>query len=117
MGSLNGASGIEVNASFNRLNGRICLEISLANKSNETITDFEIQIKRNFFSLTLEKVNISPLSPNTNIDKVITLNNFGATDSNSPQTPLFFDFAFKCSLDVFFFKVPCMFHTLLVKAI
>ena len=32
-----------------------------------------------------------------------------------PGTPLKFSLGLKCSLDIFYFGIPCMFHVLFVK--
>jgi len=77
------------------------------------ITDFDAQLKPNFFGLKLEGFPAMSLGPNLPTEIKLQVNNKGPTENIQPATPYFLTVGLKNSLDVFYFKLPCMFHVLL----
>lgn len=113
---MNNKKGIKIDASFSRENNQICLNLRVGNISDIVITELEVQIKPNFFNLTIEKLtNAVTLFPNQTQNFTFNVNTQGTGDSNQPSIPLIFVMGIKTSVDIFYFNAPCMFHCLLVN--
>ena len=84
--------------------------------SEIVITELEVQIKPNFFNLSIEKLaNSVTLFPNQTQIFNFNVTIQGVGDANYPSIPLIFVMGIKSTLDIFYFNTPCMFHCLLVN--
>lgn len=106
---------MSVSANFVNEDNLIYLSLTIGNTTDTTIREFVLQIRQNYFGLKPETLpasfSVGPLSSKTVKLKLTTLGN---RDTNPPSVPLVFTVGLKCSLDVFLFKVPCLFHIFMV---
>jgi vesicle coat complex subunit len=114
-GQSGSAKGLQINGRFFREGSTIKLEMQVTNSGSNTISDFQIMFNKNSFGVSANTINIVPLSQgdtrNTTVDCNINSNN--AEMKNPPTCPYLIQVALKCSLDVFYFQVPCLLHVLL----
>ena len=111
----NGKKGLKIEASFGRESNVITLNLKVSNFSEIVITELEVQMKPNFFNLTIEKLaNSVTLFPNQSQLYNFNVNTQGQGESTFPSIPLIFVMGIKTTLDIFYFNSPCMFHCLLV---
>ena len=83
--------------------------------TDTTLTDFDAQLKPNYFSLKIDAFPNISIPPNqTPVEIKLIISNKGSTDNVLPTTPLLITVGLKNNLDVFYFTLPCMFHALLV---
>lgn len=111
----NGKKGVRIEASFGRDSSGIRLNIKATNMAEIVITELEVQMKPNFFNLTIEKLgNSVTLFPNQTQVFSFNVGVQGQGDNTPPSIPLLFVMGVKTTLDIFYFNAPCMFHCLLV---
>jgi AP-1 complex subunit beta-1 len=110
-------NGLSIEAAFLRdINGSLSLSLTLFNKTNDFIKDFEIQFNRNYFGLNvnssvLKSLLLQPGSSETKSIEVI-ITNPDSTKVPSYDPPCIIQTAIRCSLDEFYFTIPVMFCTL-----
>jgi len=78
------------------------------------IKDFTMQLKPNFFGLTIESVPLIELQPQGHQEVKLTISTNGPKDVTIPSPPLLLTTGMKNNLDTFYFNTPCMYHVLLV---
>ncbi len=117
MPGIKGATGLHIEAVFERENNKTSIVLRIKNLSLVPISEFEIQLKPNYFGLFVEKplkVFIPPGGSSFTEIK-LGIQSGGPTDmSAQPSVPLILTFGLKCNIDIFYFSVPCMLHVLLV---
>lgn len=112
---MNNKKGLKIEASFGRENNIITLNLKIGNFSEIVITELEVQMKPNFFNLSIDRLsNGVTLFPNQTQSFTFNINVQGPGDTNNPSIPLIFVMGAKTTLDIFYFNSPCMFHCLLV---
>ena len=87
----------------------------MTNNNAGVLSDIQVQLNRNSFGITAGMTAAQPVSPGQSAelryDCSITQENL---DMSSPPTcPFKIQTAIKCSIDVYYFEVPCMLHNLL----
>jgi len=113
-----GKNGLKIEASFGRENNVITLNLKISNFSDMVVSELEVQMKPNFFNLSIEKLNNTvTLFPNQSQLFNFLVNTQGQGDVAYPSIPLIFVMGIKSTLDIFYFSTPCMFHCLLVNEI
>ena len=110
-----GNAGVSINGGFSNESGTIQLVLNISNNNAQVLSDFQVQINRNSFGITASPTQVNPISPGQSstvkFNCSITSENL---DMSSPPTcPFKLQTAMKCSVDVFYFEVPCMLHNLL----
>jgi len=112
-GGTGGKSGLKLEGAFLRENQKIILGLKITNQTGAPITDFDAQIKPNYFGLKIDAFPSLSIVPNKTTEIKLLVTNKGTPDSTAPATPLTLTVGLKCSLDVFYLNIPCMFHVLL----
>jgi AP-1 complex subunit beta-1 len=112
-GGTGGKSGLKLEGAFLRENQKIILGLKITNLTNAPITEFDAQIKPNYFGLKIDAFPSLSIAPNKPTEIKLLITNKGTPDSTAPATPLTLTVGLKCSLDVFYLNIPCMFHVLL----
>lgn len=106
--------GLQIKGRFHREGSTIKLDLVISNMTSKTASDFEMLFNKNSFGLTCGSISVIPLSPgqsfNTTIECSINSNN--ADMKNPPTCPYMIQTALNCSLDVFYFQIPCLLHVL-----
>ncbi|KAL4502484.1 hypothetical protein ABPG72_012071 [Tetrahymena utriculariae] len=105
-----GQSGLSVKANFINENNTVYLNLVMTNHTQVAISSFVLQIRQNYFGFKPEAFPNVSLNPQTTQAFKIKINNQGNKDPNPPSIPLLFTVGLKCSLDVFLFQVPCLYH-------
>lgn len=107
--------GLQIQGRFSREGSTINLELNVANNGSKTLSDFQIMFNKNSFGLSCDTINLVPLSPGQSASTTVVcnINPANADMKNPPTCPYQIQTALKCSLDVFYFQVPCLLHTLL----
>jgi len=77
------------------------------------LKDFNLGLKPNYFGLAFDSVPSLDISSHNSQELRLSLNNNGPKDNTPPSPPLILTIGMKNNLDIFYFNVPCMFHTLL----
>lgn len=116
LAGINLKSGFKVEATFKREQNQIALLLKITNFSELVISEFEVQMKPNFFGMSVDKLsNALTIFPNQTQTLTFSINTQANSDNSSnPTIPLTFVMGAKTTLDIFYFNVPCMFHILLV---
>ena len=113
-GQSGSVKGLNINGRFFNESGNIKLELELHNNTSNIASDFEILFNKNSFGVTANGINAIPISPGQNYTTIIdcNINSNNADMKNPPSCPYMVQTALKCSLDVFYFQVPCLLHVL-----
>jgi len=109
----NGKSGVKLEGAFLRENQKIILGLKITNFTNSPLTDFDAQIKPNYFGLKIESFPPLSIAPNLPTEIKVLVTNKGQSDNVAPPTPLTLTVGLKNSVDVFYLNIPLMFHVLL----
>jgi len=96
-----------------RENQKITLGLKITNLTNSPLTEFDAQIKPNYFGLKIEAFPPLAIAPNLPTEIKLVVTNKGQSDNIPPTTPLTLTVGLKNNIDVFYLQVPCMFHVLL----
>eukprot|EP00357_Protocruzia_adherens_P001477 CAMPEP_0115019144 /NCGR_PEP_ID=MMETSP0216-20121206/29252_1 /TAXON_ID=223996 /ORGANISM="Protocruzia adherens, Strain Boccale" /LENGTH=911 /DNA_ID=CAMNT_0002390525 /DNA_START=118 /DNA_END=2853 /DNA_ORIENTATION=- len=116
-GSKAKATGVQVDAAFQRENGQIVLEMKLSNHTQGMVNDFALQFNTNSFGLThgaaMESVSLS--AGESRSVKVPMKVSPDRSNKQPPATPFFVQIALKTSIDVFYFQTACILGVLLVE--
>lgn len=114
-GQSGNVSGLKIKGRFYQESSDIKLQLNIHNGTSKTASDFEILFNKNSFGLTAGSINVIPLSAGQEFTTTVTctINNENADMKNPPSCPYMIQTAMKCSLDVFYFQIPCLLHVLL----
>lgn len=106
--------GLQVKGRFHREGSTIKLDLVISNMSSKTASDFEMLFNKNSFGLTCGSISVIPLSPGQSFNTTIecSINSSNADMKNPPTCPYMVQTALNCSLDVFYFQIPCLLHVL-----
>lgn len=110
-----GKKGIKVEAAVLKEDGKTVLSMKIANNTGGNLNDFLVQLKPNYFGLTIPQTPTTEISNLSSGNMKLTLNSNGQRDQTIPNPPIILTVGFKTNIDIFYFNVPCMFHTILVK--
>jgi len=77
------------------------------------LNDFFCQLKPNYFGLTIESTPTTEVSNFATATMKLNINTNGQKDMTVPNPPVILMAGFKTNIDVFYFSVPAMFHTIL----
>jgi hypothetical protein len=107
--------GLQIQGRFYRDASTINLQLNLTNNGSNTLSDFQMMFNKNSFGLTCGTINLIPLSPGQSASTTVECNidPSNADMKNPPSCPYLIQTALKCSLDVFYFQIPCLLHILL----
>lgn len=110
-------SGLDIKASFQRINEKLILEMNILNSSNKVVDDFAIKFNKNSFGLdpaeSLPEIRIKP-SEFKKVSLEISVNE--NNNNKAPGLPILIDCALKTSLGVFLFEIPVMLSVLIIKS-
>lgn len=102
-----GQKGLAIQASINRIDGKIQLKLVIENKTQDMVIFSGIQINKNSFGLATSnnaRVENIPVAESKEIVILLTPN---VLSSNTPPaTPLFLQVAIRTNVDIFYFNVP-----------
>lgn len=102
-----GQKGVAIQASINRIDGKIQLKLVIENKTQDMVIFSGIQINKNSFGLATSnnaRVENIPVAESKEIVILLTPN---VLSSNTPPaTPLFLQVAIRTNVDIFYFNVP-----------
>jgi vesicle coat complex subunit len=115
--SKEGKSGLEVSASFQRMKGKLVLEMNLTNSSSsETITDFAIKFDKNSFGLNpAEDMPDISLRKGESSKAIVHINTNENNNHQDPEKPIKIYCAMRTNLGVFLFHIPIMLSVLFVQ--
>ncbi|KAJ2385771.1 hypothetical protein H4S02_004170 [Coemansia sp. RSA 2611] len=104
--------GLEITGTFARRNGRVQLELGLANRSGMALGDFALQFNKNTYGLQPSSgLNVGVLAPGAAAEAVVPLATGGPSMAMQPLTNV--QIAVKSSAGVFYFQTQYSLHILL----
>lgn len=110
-------SGLDIKASFQRINEKLILELNIHNTTNKAVDDFAIKFNKNSFGLEpADQIPYIKLSPNDFKKVTIEISVNENNNNKSPGMPILIDCALKTSLGVFLFEIPVMLSVLIIKS-
>lgn len=81
--------GLEVQGSFSRRNGQICMDMTFTNKAMQAMSGFAIQLNKNSFGLVpLAPIQVGQLQPAQSIDATLNLGTTGPVQRMEPLNNL-----------------------------
>lgn len=102
-----GQKGIMIQASINRIDGKIQLKIVLTNKTPTLLVMSGIQINKNSFGLSSpNKMQVQNIAQGDTKELTFTLVPNVLISNTPPNTPLFLQVAIRTNIDIFYFTVP-----------
>ncbi|CAG9328111.1 unnamed protein product [Blepharisma stoltei] len=114
---VNGNMGLSIDMAFQRINGEILLDCRFTNSSQALLSDWAMQFNVNHFGLAMgEALALPDLHPGASKNTKISIVTTGKPDSNPPGVPIIIQIAIKCSLDIYYFQIPCMYTVLLSES-
>lgn len=81
--------GLEVQGTFARRNGQICMEMVFTNKAMQAMSGFAIQLNKNSFGLVpAAPLQVAPLQPAQSVDVTLTMGTTGPIQRMEPLNNL-----------------------------
>lgn len=115
-GFIQKVTGLAIDAAIQR-RGNLYLQMTIHNRSNQVLEDFDIQFNRNYFGLNITAGSLRglKLQPNQSEDvniEVITNITPDLMKLPNYNPPFLLQTAISCSLDEFYFTIPIIFSVL-----
>jgi vesicle coat complex subunit len=110
-----GKKGLNIKCAFVKTGSQILLRIILKNLTPTPLTNFAVQFNKNSFGLEPTPLVLAQLSANGKeklmLNCIISTENLNSEEP--PSCPFKIQTALACSLDTFYFEIPCLLHILL----
>ena len=114
-GGINGITGLQIEARFQRIGSDVILDLRFNNTGLSILSDFAIQFNKNSFGLAAGVLTMGAVMAGGMHETSVrcSIDNNYLDQTTPPSCPFKIQVAVKCSADVYYFDVSCLLHVLL----